>query len=432
MYDGDWNKDGVWNGYDEDINSEQPQTEEDAQEIEEKKEPEQFKKINIRVVGIGGAGTNTVKRITERIDKIADYGDDDGLSDDEFMEKVSFYAVSTDYQTLEGLHADSLVIGKKTARGMGAGADPELGKHAAEESADDIRKICEGVNLMFIVAGMGGGTGTGAAPVVAKIAKQAGCLTVAVVTRPFYFEGAKRDENARKGIDELTKAVDAIMVVPNDKLVKSVNSPSKGETNTKLQDAFTKTDMLIKQFIAGITDIITNHSLINLDFADLRTVIENKGVMHIGIGVDNNDKKRVLNAVMSAVSNPLLETTIKGAKNVLLYISGGSDIAIEEINEAASMVRGAVNQDANIIFGANINPGAHQYIKIMIIATGLDKNPEGTSRDSNTRKALDLIMNNEPREAAKPARQNAAEENEEKKVPVYDDDDLPLFARVKK
>ena len=303
----------------------------------------------IKVIGVGGAGNNAVNRMIEA-----------GIKSAEFV------AVNTDVQALMLSKAElknRIQIGKEVTKGLGAGSYPELGEKAAEESREELEKLVEGVNLLFITAGMGGGTGTGAAPVLAKIAKEKGCVTVAVVSKPFSYEGKKREENAKKGIANLAKFVDTLIVIPNDKLLDSLPK------NTPMVEALRRADDNLKHAICGISDLITVPALINLDFADVRTIIQGQGLAHMGIGRAKGDN-RIVEAVRQAISSPMLETTIEGARGIILNITGDPNMSIGEVNEAATLIHGVVDYSANIIFGANTLPELKDEVIITIIATG--------------------------------------------------------------
>ncbi|MBQ7466504.1 MAG: cell division protein FtsZ [Clostridia bacterium] len=301
----------------------------------------------ILVVGVGGGGNNAVNRMIASNIKSA-----------------KFVAVNTDKQALMMSNATTQIqIGEKLTRGLGAGADPEMGRKAAEESRAEIAEKLKGSDLVFITAGMGGGTGTGAAPVIASIAKEMGILTIAVVTKPFGFEGKTRAQNAELGIKNLSKCVDTLVVIPNDRLWQVV---PKG---TPIVDAFKYADDVLRQGIQGISDLIATPSLINLDFADVRTVMKNRGLAHMGIGEGKGDKRHI-EAVKQAVASPLLETTIEGATAVIINVTGGFDLTLDEINEAVLLVKEVVDPSANIIFGATIDENYNERIMITVIATG--------------------------------------------------------------
>ncbi len=302
----------------------------------------------IIVVGVGGAGNNAVNRMI-----------------DENIAGVEFIGINTDKQALQFCKAPTAMqIGEKLTKGLGAGACPEVGEKAAEESSEELAQALRGADMVFVTCGMGGGTGTGAAPVIAKIAKDMGILTVGVVTKPFKFEARKRMTNALQGIERLKDCVDTLIVIPNDKLLEIV------DRRTTMPDALKKADEVLQQAVQGITDLINVPGLINLDFADVRTVMIDKGIAHIGIGRAKGDEK-ALEAVKQAVSSPLLETTIEGASHVIINISG--DISLIEANEAASYVQELAGEDANIIFGAMYDENAQDEATITVIATGLEE-----------------------------------------------------------
>ena len=301
----------------------------------------------IKVIGIGGGGNNAVNRMVAAN-----------------ITSAQFVAINTDKQALLMSKATHRIqIGEKLTRGLGAGADPQIGEKAAEESKAVITDVLKDCDLVFITAGMGGGTGTGAAPVVAQIAKEMGILTIAVVTKPFNFEGRKRMENAELGIENLKKHVDTLVVIPNDKLLKIV---PKG---TPIVEAFRCADDVLRQGIQGISDLIVTPSLINLDFADVRSIMKDKGLAHMGIGRAKGENKTI-DAVRQAVASPLLETTIEGATGILLNVKGGLDLPIDEVDEAAELVRGVVDPSCNIIFGASIDEALSEEVEITVIATG--------------------------------------------------------------
>ena len=301
----------------------------------------------IIVIGVGGAGNNAVNRMVE-----------------ESIGGVEFIGINTDKQALQLCKAPTAIqIGEKLTKGLGAGAQPEVGAKAAEESAEELRQAIQDADMVFVTCGMGGGTGTGAAPVVASIAKEMGILTVGVVTKPFRFEAKTRMNNALSGIDKLKNSVDTLIVIPNDKLLEIV------DRRTTMPEALRKADEVLQQAVQGITDLINLPALINLDFADVQTVMTDKGIAHIGIGHAKGDDK-ALEAVKQAVSSPLLETTIEGASHVIINISG--DISLMDANEAASYVQELAGEDANIIFGAMYDDTYADEASITVIATGLD------------------------------------------------------------
>jgi cell division protein FtsZ len=283
------------------------------------------------------------------------------------LKGVEFIAINTDKQALSTSNADKIIqIGEKLTKGLGAGAVPEIGKRAAEESREEIAQQLKGADLVFVTAGMGGGTGTGAAPIVADIARDLNCLTIAVVTKPFQFEGKQRMRNAESGINELKQYVDTLVVIPNDRLLEVV---ARG---TSMIEAFRVADDVLRQGIQGISDLIAVPSLINLDFADVKTIMESGGMAHIGIGVGKGEN-RTSEAAKAAIASPLLETRIDGARALLINITGSEDIGILEINEAARLVQESADSEANIIFGAGIDNTLKDEIHITVIATGFEK-----------------------------------------------------------
>lgn len=314
----------------------------------------------IVVIGVGGAGNNAVNRMVE-----------------EDIGGVEFIGVNTDKQALQLCKAPKLIqIGEKLTKGLGAGAKPEIGEKAAEESAEVLEASIRGADMVFITCGMGGGTGTGAAPVIAKIAKDMGILTVGVVTKPFRFEARQRMVNAISGIDRIKENVDTLVVIPNDKLLEIIDK------RTPFPDALKKADEVLQQAVSGITDLINAPALINLDFADVQTVMKGMGVAHIGIGNGKGDDK-AMDAVKMAVESPLLETTITGAKNVIINISG--DITMADVADATDYVRELAGDDVNVIFGALYSKEEQETCKIAVIATGLsvNTNPGFAARPAN-------------------------------------------------
>lgn len=301
----------------------------------------------IKVFGIGGGGTNAVNRMIGG-----------------GVKGVEFWGVNTDQQALSVSLADhKLAIGSKLTKGLGAGANPEVGQKAAEESRQDIKLALEGADMVFITAGMGGGTGTGASPIIAEVAKELGCLTVAVVTKPFRFEGPVRIAQAESGVALLKEKVDALIVIPNDKLLQVV------EKKTSIIEAFRIADDVLRQGVKGISDLITVPGLINLDFADVRTIMFEAGSAMMGIGTGSGEN-RAVEAAEAAISSPLLEETITGAKGVIFNVTGGSDLTLFEVNEAAEVIYNAVDPDANIIFGAVIDEKLQGDVVVTVIATG--------------------------------------------------------------
>ncbi|OON93976.1 MAG: cell division protein FtsZ [Candidatus Epulonipiscioides saccharophilum] len=301
----------------------------------------------IKVIGVGGGGNNAVDRMIS-----------------EGLMGVEFITVNTDHQALERSKADTRIqIGEKITRGLGAGANPDVGTQAAEESQEAIYEAIKDTDMLFITAGMGGGTGTGAAPVIASIAKNEGILTVGVVTKPFTFEGRKRMATAERGIEELIKTVDTLVIIPNDRILDVI------EKNTTIEDAFRKADSVLQQGVGGITNLITKPGIINLDFADVRTIMCDKGIAHMGIGQASGEN-RVDEAIKQATSSPLLDTTIKGAGGVLINITGDSTLAMSELNAGASLVQNDADVDAEIILGTSVNEELKDNIIVTVIATG--------------------------------------------------------------
>ena len=326
----------------------------------------------LKVVGVGGAGNNAVNRMIQ-------YG----------IRGVEFISVNTDKQALYLSHANQKIqIGEKVTKGLGAGADPEVGRKAAEESKEAISEALKGADLVFITAGMGGGTGTGAAPVVAECAKELGILTVGVVTKPFSFEGRVRMNNAVNGITNLKANVDTLISIPNDRLLDSVGKVS-------LTEAFRIADDVLRQGVQGISDLIAVPAMVNLDFADVRTIIRERGMAHMGIGMATGDK-RAAEAARQAVVSPLLETTINGAKGVLLNITGGADLGIQELSEAASIIQEYADPEANIIMGAGIDEDMGDGVRITVIATGFDAPGARSQQSQHPTAAVNAVQNSQP------------------------------------
>lgn len=310
----------------------------------------------IKVIGVGGAGGNAVNRMIE-----------DGV------QGVSFIAANTDVQALNSNNAEvKIQLGPKLTRGLGAGSHPETGQKAAEESEETIEDALKGADMIFITAGMGGGTGTGAAPVIAKIARETGALTVGVVTRPFSFEGPKRSKNAADGIAKLKEYVDTLVIVANNRLLEIVDK------KTPMMEAFKEADNVLKQGVQGISDLITSTDYVNLDFADVKTVMENQGAALMGIGRASGEN-RTVEATKMAISSPLLEVSIDGAKQVLLNITGGPDLTLFEAQDASEIVSTAAGEDVNIIFGTAINPNLGDEVVVTVIATGIDDEAEAAA-----------------------------------------------------
>ena len=316
---------------------------------------------NIKVIGVGGGGNNAVNRMVESE-----------------LKGVQFLSVNTESQVLELSKADvTIQIGEKVTKGLGAGANPQIGEAAAQESREDIIKALEGADMVFVTAGMGGGTGTGAAPVVAECAKEVGALTVGVVTKPFAFEGKRRRAAAEKGIEFLTQKVDTIIVIPNDKLLQVVDK------KCSLSDAFGKADDVLRQGIKGISDLIQIPGLINLDFADVKTIMTEQGEALMGIGVATGEN-RAADAAKMAINSPLLETSIDGAKGILLNISGSSELGIFEVNEAAQIISDAADPDANIIFGSVIDESLGDSVQVTVVATGFNSSTKNVPEFGKT------------------------------------------------
>ena len=359
----------------------------------------------IKVVGVGGGGTNAVNRMV-----------------DAGLRGVEFIAANTDAQALQMCDADiKLNIGHDLTRGLGAGANPDVGFGAAAESRDDIKEALKGADMVFVTAGEGGGTGTGAAPVIAEIAKnEIGALTVGVVTKPFEFEGTQRTRQAEEGVDRLREVVDTLIVIPNEKLLSIV------ERRTTIMDAFKEADNVLRQGIQGITDLITIPGLINLDFADVRTIMEDAGTALMGIG-SSNGESRASEAATAAISSPLLEESVEGATGILLNITGGRELGLFEVNEAAEIVQGAADSSANIIFGAVIDEALGDEVRVTVIATGFDKTgtrrlaPRATERP----RAGDREDRPRPRD-----RGPRIDDRQRSSLEIKDDDiDIPPFLR---
>ncbi len=376
--------------------------------------------VKIKVVGVGGGGGNAVNRMV-----------DAGISSAEFV------VVNTDKQALlmfDTRKCETLQIGEKLTNGLGAGADPKKGEMAAEESKEMLKKMLEGVDLLFITAGMGGGTGTGAAPVIASLSREMGILTVAIVTKPFAFEGSRRMNNAMKGIEKLKEYVDALLIVPNDKLMQVLPK------NTPIVQAFKEADEVLRKGIQGISDLIATPSLINLDFADVKNIIKGPCSAHLGVG-EGEGENRAITAVQQAVKSPLLETSIVGASGVILNIMGGLDMTLEEVDIASNLVHSVVDEGANIIIGAGIDSSLQGKILITLIATGGIKDAVGGSnvdagiedtlgrlRKRNVEKEDSVYvplgeLNKKPVERQMPNISRPVEQ------PKVDDDNMPAFIR---
>ena len=306
--------------------------------------------VKIKVVGVGGAGNNAVNRMIE-----------------EGIQNVQFIAINTEEQALTQSKADiKMTIGKNTTKGLGAGSNPLLGEMAAREDEENIKKLLEGSDMVFVTAGMGGGTGTGAAPVVCEISKKLGILTVGIVTKPFIFEGKRRRENADNGIARMRRNVDALIVVENSNLIKAV------EKGTTMLQAFSEADGVLKKGVQGITDLITIPGFINIDFADIKTIMKDSGVAHMGIGIASGEQ-RALDAAAAAIDSPLLSTSIRGAKGLIVNITGGIDLGLSEVSMAVGYIKEFLDLDANIIFGTIVDEEIHDGIMVTVIATGIDE-----------------------------------------------------------
>ena len=318
----------------------------------------------IKVIGVGGAGNNAVNRMI-----------------DAGIKGVDFIAVNTDRQALQQSKANTKIqIGEKITRGLGAGANPDIGAQSAEESKSEVAEILRGADMVFVTAGMGGGTGTGAAPIVAQAAKEMGILTIGVVTKPFTFEGKKRLSQAERGIESLKGKVDSLVVIPNDKLLQVI------DRKTSINEAFKMADDILRQGVQGISDLIAVTGTVNLDFADVKTIMLNTGMAHMGIGRASGEN-RAEDAAKQAVQSPLLETSIEGARGVIINITGGEDLGLHEVNTAAELVQRSVDPEANIIFGTVTDPDMKDEIQITVIATGFEK-PE-----AHAASAVDSFIN---------------------------------------
>ena len=335
--------------------------------------------VTLKVVGVGGAGNNVVNRMV----KAGTQG-------------VEFIAINTDKQALAVSNADQkLQIGEKMTHGQGAGSDPEIGKRSAEESRNNIAKCIEDADMVFITAGMGGGTGTGAAPTVAEIAREAGVLTVGVVTKPFKFEGKRRMDQANAGIKELLGRVDSLLIIPNDRLKYATDQ------KVTLANAFEIADDVLKQAVTSISDLIKNTGFINLDFADVTCIMKDAGFAHMGVG-HAAGKGKAEDAARMAVASPLMETSINGARGVLINITGSEDMGLEDVEAAANLVQEAAHPDANIIFGATFDPSMQDEIRVTVIATGFEEKPAEGEKPAEEKKAAAAPIN-PVRPAAKPA-----------------------------
>ncbi len=382
---------------------------------------------NIKVVGVGGGGNNAINRMVAS-----------------GIKGAHLIAVNTDYQDLQNSNADEIIqIGAKLTKGLGAGSNPEVGKAAAEESEEELKKMLQGTDLLFITTGLGGGTGNGAAPVIARLAKEMGILTVGVVTKPFKFEGPKRAANAAQGIEEMRKYCDSLVVVPNERLYTIFKK------DVSFVDAFRYADDVLHQAIRGVSELISVPGLINLDFADVSTIMRNKGIAHMGIGKGRGANKTI-EAVRQAVTSQLLETSIEGATGILINITGGRDLTLSEVYEAVDLVRDVADKNCNIIFGAKINNDNSGETEITVIATGFDKNetkkieqvPDFKQNSADFKPFVNYQPANEEKPAEQPQTEEPKQEEEQPKNddevedisvsqqrPMLDDDDIPPFLR---
>ena len=352
----------------------------------------------IKVIGVGGGGNNAISRMREN-----------GLSG------VEFLALNTDLQTLQESNADlRLQIGEKLTRGLGAGANPSVGEKAAEESKSEIEEAIKGADMVFITAGMGGGTGTGAAPVVAQVAKEMDILTVGVVTKPFTFEGRKRATQAESGIEKLKENVDTLITIPNDRLLQIV------EKRTSMVEAFQMADQVLMDAVSGISELIAVPNVINLDFADVESIMSDQGIAHMGIGRASGEN-RAVDAAKAAVNSPLLETSIEGANAVLLNVTA-AEVGLMEANEAAELIRESIDSDANIIFGVGSDESLGEEIKITVIATGFDNTARSRRTDRNSNRADEL------RAPQRNTQSTQSTQNRRSSNP-FDDIELPDFLK---
>lgn len=368
----------------------------------------------IKVIGVGGGGNNAVNRMIE-------HG----------VQGVDFIAVNTDAQALNLSKAEyKLQIGGKLTRGLGAGANPEVGKKAAEESREQLEEVLRGADMVFVTAGMGGGTGTGAAPVIATIARELGALTVGVVTRPFTFEGRKRQTQAIGGITSMKEAVDTLIVIPNDKLLQIVDK------STPMLEAFREADNVLRQGVQGISDLIATPGLINLDFADVKTIMSDKGSALMGIGIASGEN-RAVEAAKKAISSPLLETSIDGAKGVIMNITGGTNLSLYEVQEAADIVQLASDEEVNMIFGSVINDNLNDEIIVTVIATGFSDDftapkpqPIRPSLGARQQAATQQTTQQQPStRTQEPVQQEAPRQQQQTNYQQDDALDIPTFLR---
>ena len=353
----------------------------------------------IKVIGVGGGGNNAVDRMIEA-----------GVN------KAEFIAVNTDLQQLKTVKAPTVIqIGTRLTQGLGAGAKPEIGKKAAEETEEELKEIMKDTEMVFVTAGMGGGTGTGAAPVIAKIAKDQGILTVAEVTKPFFFEGPQRMKNAQLGIEELSANVDAIVTIPNDLLLKTADK------KITIKDSFKLADEVLRQGVEGIIEVIAQNGIISCDFADVSTIMKDSGIAHMGIGIGKGENAAE-DAVRSAIESPLLETSIAGAQNVLLNITGGTEFSLVDMGEVSSIVRELVSQDATIIVGTAVDENMKDEIKVTLIATGLNPTPKRSTKSNLISKSEETATASS-RETAAPSSSFSTERRFPSFRPPEDDED---------
>ena len=366
--------------------------------------PEVEKFAKIKVVGVGGGGGNAINSMISNLQ----------------IRGVDFMAINTDAQALSVNEAGvKIQIGKELTKGLGSGSRPDIGKDAAEESIEEIRSALEGCDMVFITAGMGGGTGTGASPIIAQIAKEIGALTVGVVTKPFHFEGARRTENAEAGIRDLKEKVDALITIPNQKLLDVV------EKKMSMMDAFKVADSVLGEGVQGISDLIVMPGLVNVDFADVRTIMTDSGSAMMGIGTASGEN-RAENAAKAAISSPLLDVSIDGATGILINVIGGRDLGLHEVDSAARIIGEKASPDAEIIFGATMDESLNDQIKIVVIATGFDEGINNTYKSFNN----PLIKDGTPKSTAEDVKK---EENEKNKTDEGRPDDskfdIPAFLR---
>ncbi|WP_428911471.1 cell division protein FtsZ [Niallia sp. Krafla_26] len=366
----------------------------------------------IKVIGVGGGGNNAVNRMIE-----------DGI------EGVEFIAVNTDAQALRQSHAGMIMqIGTALTRGLGAGANPDVGRQAVAESQNQIKDALQGADMVFVTAGMGGGTGTGAAPAIAQIARELGILTIGIVTRPFTFEGRKRAKNAEMGIEAMKQAVDTLIIIPNDRLLGVVGK------KTPMIEAFREADNVLRQGVQGISDLIAVPGLINLDFADVKTIMSNQGTALMGIGIAEGEG-RAVEAVKQAISSPLLETSISGAKGVLMNITGGSDLSLFEVQEAADIVASSSDEELNMIFGSIINENLKNKIVVTVVATGFDEVNIPSMKPKQSSPSEKVLNRRRDEEKEQHQHQHVSFKREEVtsfsgfKQPTEDSLDTPAFLR---